>query len=216
VYNYKEHEVRRNLELIGFRCDDDTWKILPELTIANEKKEKVDGFLIQHKLNNIIAIAPGSVWNTKKYPLEYFGKIIDYFISKFYKVILIGSTKDEIVCNDLSSRFPKDVISVAGRFSIIESIQMLKNAKLLVSNDSAPTHMGVCANIPVLTLFCSTSPAFGFYPYNERSSYLSFDDLFCKPCGIHGNEECPIKTFQCGNELNPQIVISKIEKMLND
>ena len=137
-------------------------------------------------------------------------------MSKFFKIILIGSSKDQAICDSLLSRFNESVISVAGKFSIVESIQMLKNVKLLISNDSAPTHMGICANIPVLTLFCSTSPAFGFYPYNEKSSYLSFDDLFCKPCGIHGYEECPIGTFECGNELSPQIVISKIEKMLND
>ena len=76
--------------------------------------------------------------------------------------------------------------------------------------------MGMCADIPVLTLYCSTSYNFGFYPYNEKSSYLSYDDLFCKPCGIHGYNECPVGTFDCGFLLKPGIVISKIEKMLND
>ena len=215
-YNYKEHEVMRNLDLIGFNHNDNNLKVLPELSVVSEQQKKVNDFLTQYDLNNIIAIAPGSVWNTKKYPVEYFEKIIDYFTSKFYKIVLIGSVKDEVLCNDLLSRFRQNVISAAGRFSIIETVQILKKAKLLISNDSAPTHMGVCANIPVLTLFCSTSPAFGFYPYNERSSYLSVDDLSCKPCGIHGYEECPIGTFDCGKKLNPQIVISKIEKMLND
>jgi lipopolysaccharide heptosyltransferase II len=215
-YNFNVHEVKRDLDLISFDYDNNSWKILPEIIIADEQQKKVNDFLTQNNLSNAIAIAPGSVWNTKKYPLEYFEKIIDYFTSKLYKIILIGGSKDETICNSLSSRFKESVISVAGKFSIVESIQMLKNVKLLISNDSAPTHMGVCANIPVLTLFCSTSPAFGFYPYNEKSSYLSFDDLSCKPCGIHGYEECPIGTFRCGNELYPQNVISKIEEMLND
>jgi lipopolysaccharide heptosyltransferase II len=214
-YDFNGHEVKRNLDLISFNNSND-WKILPDIIITSEQQKKVNDFLIQNSLNNAIAVAPGSVWNTKKYSPEYFEKIIDYLTTKFYKIILIGSAKDEIICKSLASRFEENVISVAGKFSIIESIQMLKNVKLLISNDSAPTHMGVCANIPVLTLFCSTSPAFGFYPYNEKSGYLSFDDLSCKPCGVHGYDECPIGTFRCGNELYPQIVISKIEKMLND
>ncbi len=214
-YDFNVHEVKRNLDLICFNLNND-WKILPDIITDSGQQKKVNDFLIQNSINNAIAIAPGSVWNTKKYPPEYFEKIIDYLVTKFYKIILIGSAKDEIICKSLSSRFEENVISVAGKFSIIESIQMLKNVKLLISNDSAPTHMGVCANIPVLTLFCSTSPAFGFYPYNEKGGYLSFDDLSCKPCGVHGYDECPIGTFRCGNELYPQAVISKIEKMLND
>jgi heptosyltransferase-2 len=75
--------------------------------------------------------------------------------------------------------------------------------------------MGMCADIPVLTLYCSTSYEFGFYPYNRKSSYLSYDDLFCKPCGIHGYDKCPVRTFDCGYLLKPGIVISKIENMLN-
>ncbi len=214
-YHFNEHEVKRNLDLISFNHTND-WEILPEIIIANEQQKKVDDFLTRNNLSNTIAIAPGSVWNTKKYPPEYFEKIIDYLTAKLYKIILIGSAKEDVICENLSSRFDENVISVAGKFSIVESIQMLKNVKLLISNDSAPTHMGVCANIPVLTLYCSTSPAFGFYPYNEKSSYLSFDDLSCKPCGIHGYDECPIGTFRCGNELYPQTIISRIEKMLND
>jgi len=214
-YDFNGHEVKRNLDLISSN-NSNGWEILPDIIITSEQQKKVNDFLIQNSLNNAIAVAPGSVWNTKKYSPEYFEKIIDYLTTKFYKIILIGSAKDEIICKSLASRFEENVISVAGKFSIIESIQMLKNVKLLISNDSAPTHMGVCANIPVLTLFCSTSPAFGFYPYNEKSGYLSFDDLSCKPCGVHGYDECPIGTFKCGNELYPQTVISKIEKMLND
>lgn len=214
-YNYNTHEVKRNLELIGFRDED--WKILPQLTISSEKREKINNFLIQQNLDdNSVALAPGSIWDTKRYPAEYFEKIIKFFIKIDYKVILVGSSKDEVLCNSLVSRFKQNVISAAGIFSIPESIEILKKVKLLISNDSAPTHMGMCANIPVLTLYCSTSSTFGFYPYNEGSGYLSYDDLFCKPCGIHGYEKCPLGTFKCGYNLVPEIVIPKIEEMIND
>ena len=70
-------------------------------------------------------------------------------------------------------------------------------------------------DIKVLTLYCSTVAEFGFYPYNSKSKYLSFDNLKCKPCGIHGFKECPINTFDCGNKLKPEIVIEEAEKLLN-
>ncbi len=211
------HEVRRNLELIGFATDDFNWKILPETKISEDSKKKVDVFFVNLDSNkNNLVIAPGSVWNTKKYPEEHFRTIIEYFAEKSYTIILLGGKNDEEICNNLATGFSENVISVAGNFSFLESIEVLKNSSLLVSNDSAPTHLGMCADIPVLTLYCSTVAEFGFYPYNDKSEFLSYDELSCKPCGIHGYEECPIKTFECGNNLVPQKVIDKIEEMLND
>jgi heptosyltransferase-2 len=72
----------------------------------------------------------------------------------------------------------------------------------------------MCADIPVLTIYCSTIPQFGFYPYNKKSDYISFDDLICKPCGIHGFSKCPLDTFDCAKLLVPNLVIEKAEKLL--
>ncbi|MDP2366016.1 MAG: lipopolysaccharide heptosyltransferase II, partial [Ignavibacteria bacterium] len=75
---------------------------------------------------------------------------------------------------------------------------------------------GMCAAIKVLTIYCSTVPGFGFYPYSKKSSSVSFDDLKCKPCGIHGYQNCPVKTFDCGTKLLPDFIINKAEEMLRD
>lgn len=214
-YRLDQHEVQRNLDLIGFKYKNDEWKILPDLQITSEEKKKIDIYILDNKLNNFIAIAPGSIWNTKIYPKEYYKKIVNYFSKKSYPVVLIGSKSDEELCRVISAGSDNAFIA-AGKFSLIESIELLKRSKLLISNDSAPTHLAMCADIPTLTLYCSTVADFGFYPYNKTSKYLSYDDLSCKPCGIHGYEECPIKTFACGYNLKPETVIDKIEEMLND
>ncbi|HSP88399.1 MAG TPA: glycosyltransferase family 9 protein [Ignavibacteriaceae bacterium] len=216
-YNYNAHEVQRNLDLINYKYDENNWRIKPELVIQNSYKEKVAQFIKDNHLNkNLIAVAPGSIWNTKKYPIEYFEKIIETLNKKGFKIILIGGENDKEVCTNLANINKENIISCSGKLSLLESIEILKKVRLLISNDSAPTHMGMCSDIPVLTLYCSTTFDFGFYPYNAKSSYLSYDDLFCKPCGIHGYDKCPVNTFDCGYLLKPEIVISQIEKMLND
>ena len=215
-YKTTNHEVQRNLDLIGYKYDEETWRIQPDLEIPKIGVQKVKKYFANlDSKREFIAIAPGSIWNTKKYPIEYFEEIIKFLTGKFI-IILIGSEKEKKICDEIASKFDEDVISAAGKFSLLESIEVLKKTKILISNDSAPTHLGMCAGIPVLTLFCSTIPGFGFYPYSKKSSYLSYDDLSCKPCGIHGRQQCPIKTFDCGFKLTPKTVISKIEEMLHD
>lgn len=216
-YDNSKHEVQRNLDLVGYHYDEENWKIIPEIRTDEQSIEKVKSFINEYQLENgFIAIAPNSVWNTKIYPAEYFEAIIQHFIDKKNKVVLIGGENDKSSNEKIASKFSSEIINSAGILSIIESIELLKRAKLLISNDSAPTHMGMCADIKVLTIYCSTVPNFGFYPYNKKSASISFDDLKCKPCGIHGHHNCPIKKFDCGMKLLPQEIIWKAEELLND
>ena len=216
-YDSKKHEVQRNLDLVGFNYNHDSWKITPEIKADDSIIEKINLFIKQNNLTNgFITIAPGTVWNTKKYPREYFQIIVNHFVDKKYKVVLIGGKNDYEICLDLCSGFENDTINAAGKLSIVESVELLRFTKLLLSNDSAPTHMAMSSGIKVLTIYCSTVPEFGFYPYNDKSLYLSYNDLKCKPCGIHGHHVCPIKTFDCGKKLLPDQVILKAEEMLSD
>lgn len=214
-YRYDFHEVRRNLELAGLRTDANNWKILPMINSSSEVIRKTDDIIAAKNLHDFIVIAPGSVWATKRYPEEYFKYLVDYFIQIKKTVVLLGSKEDFGICNSLSSN-SNDVFNLAGELSLVESIELLKKAKLLICNDSAPTHLGMCANIPVVTIYCSTISQFGFYPYSDKSQYIGLDDLNCKPCGIHGHHECPLGNFDCGKKLPPQKIISLIEKILNN
>ena len=215
-YDSSAHEVKRNLEFVGDDYSIDKWRIIPEITVTAESKKKVQNFLIENKIDKFITIAPGSVWETKRYPVEYFKQIINHFISRKYQIILVGGINDKVLCEDLKRDFEEVVHIAAGDLSFIETIELLRSTSLLICNDSAPTHLGMCADIPVLTIFCSTVPQFGFYPYNSRSDYITYDNLFCKPCGIHGFNKCPIDTFDCAKLLVPDLVIEKAEKLLSN
>ncbi len=210
-YEQKYHEVQRNLLLIGENIRGESWKVIPSISFNKEMNKNVNNILLEnHIQENFIAIAPGSVWETKKYPKEKYIEVIKLLSGYDEHFVLIGSSEDVKLCDDISSSAGSTVKSLAGKFSVIETIFFLKSAKLLISNDSAPTHMGMCADIPVLTIFCSTVPEFGFYAYNKKSSFLSYDDLECKPCGIHGYRECPIGTFDCANNLLPEKIVQEL------
>lgn len=216
-YDKNKHEVQRNLDLITYKYDDESWRMLPVVKFKENSKNKVEDFFVNLKSNiKFAAVAPGSIWNTKKYPEKHFVEVIKLLKEDSYTVFLIGGKDDENLCNSIKNKSGEKVISVAGKYTLIESIELLKRMDILIANDSAPTHLGVCANIPVLTIYCSTVPEFGFYPYNKKSSYISYNNLQCKPCGMHGLKECPIKSFDCGNLIEPQHIIMKIKEMLND
>jgi len=213
-YDKNKHEVERNLKLIKYDTSKNNWRIYPEIKFTEEIENKVEK-LIQSITKKIIAVAPGSVWNTKVYPEEYYKLLVDYLISKNYYIFFIGGKDDQILCERLNKKFEENSFSLAGKLSIVETIAFLKKCSLLICNDSAPTHMAMAAQIPALTIYCSTVPEFGFYPYNSISDFISYDGLKCKPCGIHGHKKCPINTFDCGYLLTPDMVIEKVNNMLS-
>ena len=214
-YNSNDHEVKRNLTFTGRTFSGDDWKILPEIRYSDIQRTNAESF-IQNNVTGkkLIALAPGSIWETKRYPVEYYLKILRYFCSKDYTVLLLGGM-DEY---SLSETLPKDknVLNLCGKFSLVEVHRLLKECSILICNDSALAHLGVSANIPVLMIYCSTVPDFGFYPYHKKGAYISLENIKCKPCGIHGYHTCPLKYFDCGKLLFAEAVINKAETLLSD
>ncbi len=221
VYNRKVtycktcHEVERNLKLIGTDTSDGGWNILPKIFIDEKEKNKISGIVNSFRNNKIVAIAPGSVWETKIYPKKYYVKIIKMLAEREIQSVLIGGKDDIDLCSEIKNLSDTNCLSLAGELSIAQTVELLRNCSILISNDSAPTHMGMAADIPTVTLFCSTVHAFGFYPYNQKSISLSYDKLECKPCGIHGHKECPIGTFECGKKLLPEDVINSVQSLMS-
>ncbi len=211
-YRLDFHEVQRNLSLLN-KDYGERWRIRPIVEIKEKSKEKVNRFLEGINFNSLAAVAPGAVWATKKYPEEYYREIIRYLVEEDLTVLMIGGAEDEKYCEKFTEINTDKIFNAAGKFSVVESIELLSHCKFIVSNDSAPTHLGQAAGIKTLTIYVSTIPGFGFYPYLPGSAYLSYDELDCKPCGIHGKKECPLGTLECGYALKPETVIQKIKEM---
>lgn len=212
-YESDWHEVRRNLSLLGNNYSDEEWKILPKLSLSDNKKKVVDAKIKVVGQKKMIVLAPGSVWATKRYPINYFKVISEELIKSGYQIVIIGGKEDKQLTEEISIG-NKDIINLCGELNFIESIYLLSKSILLISNDSAPTHLAMCADIPVLTIYCSTVPKFGFYPYNTDSRVISYDKLDCKPCGIHGYNKCPEMHFNCGQYLTPERVLEEINSIL--
>src|SRR4029077_20258464 len=78
---------------------------------------------------------------------------------------------------------------------------------LLVANDSAPMHIACARGVPVVAVFCATTPALGYGPWGPRSVVVEAD-LACRPCGRHGGRSCPRGTEDCMRLVAPDTVLA--------
>jgi len=213
-YVFSDHEVKRNLNMI-MDYPGDKWKIYPELAVSEEQRQKVMGFIEATGSGKIILISPGSVWETKRYPSKSYAEIASGLSAAGYKIIISGSSSEKDTGEEIRRIAGDQIINSCGIFSMAETVELMSHSELVITNDSAPTHFAMAAGAPVLTIYCSTVPEFGFYGYSDKSHHLS-SDVSCKPCGIHGHKKCPAGHFECGTKIKAYEVIRKVKEILDD
>lgn len=212
-YEYNSHEVKRSLKFLG-EYPGEEWKIFPTIVASQDEITNVSRFKEENDLDGqYVVIAPGSVWSTKRYPVKCFAEIAASLISKKLRVVITGSESEKGIGDEIVGIAGKEVINSCGQFSIVETVELIRGARLVITNDSAPTHFAMAASAPVLTIYCSTVPEFGFYGYSPKSYYIS-KEVSCKPCGIHGHNKCPNGSFECGTSIYPFEVLKKVEEIL--
>ncbi|MDA0987425.1 MAG: lipopolysaccharide heptosyltransferase II [Bacteroidetes bacterium] len=216
-FNNYQHEIERNISLLSelniFPIKKETSEYFPsdkeKLTIEKIISENIS------KSIGIITIAPGSVWNTKRWMPERFAEVVNNLIQKNYLVFAIGAESDKSIGDKISKNISSSkFINLIGKLSLLESIELIKKSTLLISNDSGPLHISSGVNTPVVGIYGPTDPKFGFWPYGANDEIIETNNLECRPCGMHGGDKCPIGTWECMEKITPQKVLIGVEKIL--
>ena len=200
-YVPSDHEIARNLALAGPLGLDAGGMVLPRLYPSPADLRSVDAF-VRERCGGAgrarIAVAPGSVWATKRWPEEEFAALIRLLVERDFTVVLVGGAGDRGLCARLAGAAGNGAVAdAAGRFSLTGSAALIGRCRALVSNDSAPVHLAVAMGVPVVAVFGPTVPRFGFAPAGPRDVVVEVEGLECRPCSIHGGNRCPIGTFDC-------------------
>lgn len=190
---------------------------IPEPRLQSDP-ENVEEALEEFRLgieNRILAICPGAEFgDAKQWPAEHFAATCKAKIDDGWVVWIFGSKKDAEVADEilteLSEEQKKSCVSLAGRTSLAQAIDLLSVAETVVSNDSGLMHIAAALDKPIVALYGSTSPDFT-PPLSSRSSLL-FTDIECRPCF---KRECPLEHKKCLTELEPGRAIAAIEELVS-
>jgi ADP-heptose:LPS heptosyltransferase len=97
-------------------------------------------------------------------------------------------------------------VNLQGKTSLAESAGWVRQARLVVGNDSGMNHLAETNEVPVVTLFGPTHEAFGFVPHLPRSRTLSVE-LWCRPCSPTGKRPCFRSEQFCFTAITPAHVL---------
>jgi ADP-heptose:LPS heptosyltransferase len=150
------------------------------------------------KQESWVAMAPGAKWPTKQWPVEFYAALAAKLEKeRGLRTIFLGAGEDAGVCRAAQALAGPRAISLAGLTNAPVLAALLAQARLLVSNDSGPLHLGLAAGACVLAFFGPTVKAFGFAPPDSPRVRVLERVLPCRPCALHGSRRCPLGHHHC-------------------
>ena len=210
------HIVDRYLETVrSFGVQNDEAGL--DYFIGKEDETKKEDIPGSHYAGYIACVI-GAAHGTKRWPVEKwkaFCRDLDH------PIILLGGKEDAENGEAIASADPLRIYNACGRFRLNESADLVRKAKLVISNDTGLMHIAAAYKKPIISLWGNTVPSFGMYPYygNRFSGAQSFEilqvnKLWCRPCSKIGYDKCPLGHFKCMQRIDPAKVLERARQRL--
>ncbi len=181
---------------------------VPQLFLSVQKAQLVKE-QIASMGQDFIALAPSAAFALKRWPLEYWQKLITMFPQQ--KFVILGGPEDTFL-QALQAIAPERVHNFAGRLSLEESAWVVAFAKALIANDTGLMHVAEQLGKPCLALM---GPAPFGYPSRPLTRILELD-LACRPCSKHGQGPCiNLEFHKCLRGLSPEYVAQQLKEVIN-
>ncbi|MDP4129105.1 MAG: glycosyltransferase family 9 protein [Bacteroidota bacterium] len=226
------------------------WNLLPKTHIVDRYMETVKSFGVENDgagLDYFIAredvinetdlptshsagyvgVVIGAALNTKKYPFHHLKKLCELLD---HPIVLLGGLEDADEGDRIAAADHIKIYNACGKFGLNESADLVRRAKLVVTNDTGLMHIAAAYKRPIISLWGNTVPDFGMSPYYGTNylarfaenaapgaspyEILEIQKLRCRPCSKIGYDSCPLGHFKCMEKIDPAYVVERIKARL--
>lgn len=171
-----------------------------------------DGDIPSAQSLGYVGIVIGAAHNTKKLPLH---KLKELCQTINHPIVLLGGPEDRAIGEEVASVDPIKIYNSCGKFSLNESADLVRRAKIIISHDTGLMHIAAAFKKPVISIWGNTVPSFGMAPYfgnsNVKQDKFEVHNLWCRPCSKIGYSKCPLGHFKCMEKHNMTDVSVKAE-----
>ena len=148
-----------------------------------------------------VAVVIGGQHNTKKLPEH---KLVELLRSIQEPVVILGAEAEKELGQKAAGKLAIEgrwnIYNACGELNLHQSASVMQQAKEVYSHDTGLMHIAAALGKRVHTIWGSTVPAFGMYPYGTDFTVIEVKGLPCRPCHKHGFEACPLGHFKCMEE----------------
>lgn len=159
-----------------------------------------------------VVIAPGSKSSTKEWMPERFAALADRLIREdALDVIWIGDRREQGLVDSIRSLMTEPSANLAGKLSWAETVELIRGASVVITNDSAPLHAADHIGKKTVAIFGPTSPE--RYGPQRSGDGIVYKGVSCSPCG---RAQCRFGHRRCLTEITVEDVYRRARALAED
>jgi ADP-heptose:LPS heptosyltransferase len=166
--------------------------------IPDHETIKITDLPLSHQMGYIVIVI-GASYYTKKLPVA---KLQELCSKINHPVVLVGGKEDVAEATAIASVDPIKIYNACGKFTLNESADITRQAKLVISHDTGLQYIACAFQKKVIAVWGGTSPKLDVEPYygsHVPAKHVNFivPGLRCQPCSNFGTKSCPKGHFKC-------------------
>ena len=196
-------------------------KVIPRIESRPELRRRIEELLGGQTQalagQRLIVVNPNAskLISIRKWPLESYARLVERLLQDPANIcVLTGLTSELEDAQYILDRVKSDrLLSLTGRTSLRELIELFTMADLLVTNDSGPAHFASLTAVHVLVFFGPETPDL-YRPLTANSTVI-YANYACSPCvSAYNQRKSPCTNNQCLISIPVEAVHATITKIL--
>jgi ADP-heptose:LPS heptosyltransferase len=222
----RQMELLRNARLVRSLADEGFRAGVPVLPVSGQTDVLRDAVLQKP----YFVIFPGGSFTAKMWPMDRFARVAAHINEKTgWTCVVCGAPNEKHLAEKLKEDYDGAFADYTGKTTLLESIEVIRGARLLVGNDTSGIHFAAATGTPSVCAFGGWH--YGrFLPYQVEGQDESRDSLprvavspmDCYNCGIvHKTPQCKrhirrTGLFPCVDAVTVEMVISRVDECLQN
>ncbi len=159
---YPKHELDRHAAFISHFTKDKNLTTVPALNWPKNRADLADG-------PPYVVLNPGSNEYGRRWPLADYVALAKWMTKRGLRVVFVGKVEESAQGETIAAAADgTTVIDLTGKTTLVDLMNLLKSAVLVVSNDTGPLHLAI--GLQTATVGIVGGGHFGsFVPYPEHA-----------------------------------------------
>jgi heptosyltransferase-1 len=155
------HLVDYFLKIVGQMGATDL-KVEFVLPRVKEAADSIKRILAQNNvpIEKYAVFVPGSAHKDKCWPRGRFAELAERIAERFgLAIVACGSAGEVNIVKEMKTLSRTPIVDLAGKTTLKELVELLRGARLVVSNDTGPGHIAAALGTPMVMMFGWSNPA---------------------------------------------------------
>lgn len=159
----------------------------------------------------LVVMTPGANFGDAKLWIpDRFAAVADLCARRLGAAVAIaGAPKERTILDAVAAAAQEPLIDLQALgldLTLLKSI--IRRSQVVITNDTGPRHIAAAFDVPVVTIFGPTDPAWTEIDFEHEQKVMV--DVFCGPCQ---KKRCPLD-HRCMTQIGPETVFAKAAELI--